>query len=201
MLDVNRLAKIEKTTNRRKVVTRKYTTKKGTKTKQYVYAESELLFKKTKRGYKLQDDAWKKFEQAIRNEYGNGSEAESLIANARRIRNDILNNKDTGVGLYGGKKQYASAGQKGWNRIDVHSMVSRLAAETAEKYLLNMGLTPNDVIQYVYDQTGKLIEQGNLLNPGNWHNDTWQGEATDGTSITLVIEFNYEGVDHIQISL
>lgn len=201
MLDVNKLAKVEGLTNKRKVVRRTYKTKLGTKTKEYVYAQSELLFRKTKTGYKVQPEAWKKFEAAIRREYGNNSTAESIISNARRIKDDILYGSKSGLVKYGGQKQYSSATQPGWNRIDVHSFISRLASETAEKFLINMGLTPNDVIQYVYDQTGYTIDQMELINPGNWINDEWDGNSVEGKHIHLKIEFNYNGVDHIQITL
>lgn len=209
IIDVNKLSKIDTATSKRKVVTRKWNTKNGVKSKSYVYAESPLLFTKTKTGYKLNPSEWNKFEAAIRKEYGRGATANSIINNARRIRNDILNTKNSNASVlsssktakYGGKKQYASALQKGWNRIDIKSMISRLAASAAEKYILNMGLTPADIIAYVKQVTGKDIDETELLNPGNWNTDTWIGKATDGAQIKLIIRFSYSGVSNIKVNI
>lgn len=201
MVNISRLAKIDNKTSSIKVVKRKYTTKKhGTVTKEYTYSQSTLLFKKTKTGYKLQKEEWERFEKAIRNEYGDSAEGTSLINEARKIRKDILNSKDTGVGKYGGKKQYyggnlnKSGYSESWNRIDVKSMISRLAQDSTSKFLANMGLTPDDVIQYVSEKTGKVIKTADLLDPGKWEGDIYHADGFD-----VVIEFNYDGINHIKI--
>ena len=171
-----------------KTVTRKYTTKKGVKTKQYTYAQSELLFRKTKKGYKIIDKNWKDFEDRIRKEFPE-EQADALIANARRIKGDIES----------GKAVYTSERQKGKNRIDVRSFVARLSTGVVNKFFANMGITPEEIVQYVKDTTDKEIIISELVNPGNWHNDEVQVPTTDGDTIRLKIEFNYDGVTGIKI--
>lgn len=200
MVDIKKLQRIEEKSKTRKTVTRKYTTKKGVKTKQYTYAQSELLFRKTKKGYKVIDKNWKDFEDRIRKEFPE-EQADALIANARRIRGDIES----------GKAVYTSERQKGKNRIDVRSFVARLSTGVVNKFFANMGITPEEIVQYVKDKTavrdkdGNIIKEGKeiimaeLMNPGNWKNDEVEVPLTEGGRIKLRIEFNYDGVSGIQI--
>lgn len=185
MLDLNKLKNVAKALAVRKH-NKTVISKKGTV---YVYGTTLQLFRKAKKaGYNVIDKAWDKFEEQIRKEFKEG-EADSIIANARRIRNDIEH----------GKAQYSSELQKGKNRIDVSSLVSRLATDSASKYLLNMGMTPSEVIEYVKAKTGKTIKQAELLNPGNWHDDTWNGPVVEGGRLTLKIKFSYNGTAGIEI--
>lgn len=189
----------------KKIVKRSYTQKKtGVKvTKEYSYSQSDLLFRKTKKGYKLIEKAWNKFEESISQSATSESERITLLNEARRIKKDILRGQDSSdVSRYGGKKQYATYDEKGgksWNRIDVKSFASRLSMEKAEKYLLNMGIYPEDVVEYVYEQKKKYISVDELLNPGNWINDEWNGTTIDGDKLTLTIAFNYSGLSHIEV--
>ena len=192
MINKNTLDKLTKTGNKQKKVVRRYTSKKTGKAvnKEYMYSSSKLLFRKTKNGYKVIENAWKEFEESIKTNASSTAEAQSLINEARTIKQDILN----------GQKHYVSVTQKGRNRIDVKSMAARLASDTVIKYLYNMGLTPEEVIEYVYDETSLRINETDLVDPGKWHNDNWSGYATDGTPINLTIKFDYTGADHIKIN-
>jgi len=207
MLDVNKLANIEAITTKREIKTRTYTRKKTGETVTYtnVYAKSALLFKKTKTGYKLQDTAWQQFENSIIKEFGK-EEGFSIVNEARRIKDDILNKKD-GISIFGSSsKHYHSKGrgipkeQRGWNRIDVHSFISRIAIERAEKFLINMGITPAELINYIYQETGLTVSYEELVNEGNWNNITWNGPTEEGPRLTVTIEFNYNGVTHAEIT-
>ena len=191
MINKNTLDKLAKTGIKQVKKTRKWTRKKSGQqvTREYLYSSSKLLFRKTKYGYKLIDSAWKEFEESIRKLASSEAESQSLINEARTIRDDILHNE----------RIYSSKRQKGRNRIDVKSMASRLAANIAVKYLYNMGLSPADVIEYVKQKTGLTILEIDLINPGKWNDDVWSGNATDGTALNLKIEFNYNGVEGITI--
>lgn len=197
MIKLEELQKLSTVSQKHKTVKRSWKTKTGVKSKEYVYAESPLLFKKTKTGYKLDEKAWNEFEENIKKTLPN--KAAAIINEARRIKNDILHGNV--VAKYGGNKQYSSKLQKGWNRIDVKSMVSRLATSSVEKYLNNMGLTSAAIVDYVKEETDKIINEADLLNPGNWKNDTCYVTATDGTRLELTIKFSYSGLETIKIKI
>jgi hypothetical protein len=191
MISKNTLDLLAKTGIKQKKVRRKYTSKKSGKQKIYehIYSSSRLLFRKTKYGYTVIEKAWNEFEESIKRIASSPAEAQSLINEARTIKQDIL----------AGQRIYESERQKGRNRIDVKSMSARLAANIVNKFLYNMGLTPAGVIEYVKTQTGLEITETDLVNPGKWNNDVWSGNATNGTPIVLKIEFSYDGYDHIKI--
>lgn len=177
--------------------TRTWKTKKGIKTKKYIYQRnSTLLFRKTTKGgqtqYKLIDKAWQEFEKKINTELS-GIERTSTLNEARRIRDDILAGKSNQVVAGKSSKHYASARQNGWNRIDIDSMISRLAQDKAAKFLINMGLDPVEVA------TRFNIELPELLNDGNWIEDTWQGKDKDGNSLSLRFHFDYNYDTNIEI--
>lgn len=178
--------------------TRTYMTKKkGLQTKQYVYQrQSTLLFRKTTKGgqtqYKLIDKAWKEFEKKINTEL-RGVERTSTLNEARRIKNDILSGKTFEIAAGTSAKHYKSTRQKGWNRIDIDSMISRLAQDKAAKFLVNMGLDPVEVASR-FD-----IALPELLNDGNWVQDTWNGSTNAGIPLTLKFHFDYNYDTNIEV--
>lgn len=196
MISRSTLENIGKLNSKRRHV--KVRSKKG-KEYEYDYANSKLLFRKTKLGYKLIDTAWKDFENSIKKAAKNDVEARSLINEARAVRDSILQNES--FGSYGKGVHYSGRTQKGWHRIDVTSMISRISAFAAEKYLTNMGLTTSEIKEYVYLKTGKVINEVDLINDGKWieGTDSVQVTATDGSTLTLTIHFSYNGVEAIQI--
>lgn len=196
MLNITKLKEIDKMTAKRKVTKRTWTTKSGVKkTKEYVYGESLLLFKKTKSGYKLIEENWQEFEKSINEKFG-ATEATSIINNARRHRNDILNQKKLNelnlknqkVNYYAGGKKWQSPmeqpdierggkilkskKQRGWNRIDVSSFVSRLSDDVVDRFFINLGITADEVIDEMLNTYGVVIDKADLYNYDNWiHGD------------------------------
>lgn len=179
---------------------RKWTSKKTglTTSKTYVYNKFDLLFRKTKYGYKVIDSAWKKFEQTIKDTIKDPGEATKIINEARTIRQNILHGAD--LGKFGtSSKHYQSAGQKGWNRIDVKSMISRIASQRVEKYLYNMGLTIEGIANYFNQETGETLNTAEFLNEGCWENDTAQVHSVEGNFYEIRIAFSYQGYSAVNI--
>lgn len=202
MVNYQTLNKLQAESQTIKTVTRKWTSKKTGETtiKTYTYAaESPVLFTKTKKGYKLKEKAWNDFEANIRKASATQYEADSLIKEARRIRNDILSAKveelppNTTEDFtqsdikrmsqkqheFGGYRQYKSHTkyQTGWNRIDTKSMISRLASDGWAKYIINLGLSPEKIAEE-YN-----ITLDELLNDANWQ------------SIEHTSEADFQGID------
>lgn len=215
MVSIKTLEKLGALTSKVRIVKRRYTNKKTGKAvqKEYSYSKAKLLFRKTSKGYKVINEAWNEFEDNIRKTAKDEVESRSLINRAREIRQSIVDNNGFSKYDIDSNKNKAHYNretrskkgnktvvvQKGWHRIDASSMISRMATSEVEKYLINMGLTAEEVVNHVQSK-GYVIAAADLLNPAKWMDDTAYVWTVDRMHlIEIVMEFRYDGVDQVKV--
>lgn len=135
----------------------------------YSYAkdkDSILLFRKRSNKitggvtYTLIPEAWDNFIKKIENNPElTPAKKTTMINEANRIKNDILTSETKAESKKGAKLLYASERQFGWNRIDEKSMLSRMKASQHEKLFANLGLSPDELAEYLGVSVNDVLDE------------------------------------------
>lgn len=160
----------------------------------YSYAtdkDSILLFKRRTNKitggvtYTLIDDAWENFIKKIKNNKEiSQAERTTMINEANRIKEDILTDEHKGESKKGAKHIYASERQHGWNRIDERSMLSRMKASQHEKLFANLGLSQEELADYLGVSVNDVMDENNWTSNSFYTSDGREYQFTFGYDLT-----------------
>lgn len=80
--------------------------------------------------------------------------------------------------------------EKGLNRIDVASLLSRIQDNRQVKFITNLGYTVDELVDVINERFGLNITAEDLLNNNRWNDTTFMINGTQGINMSFTYDAN-----------